>query len=169
MKSFISTVATIALMAPTVPSFGSVGTVIAVTLPAAFVTLSSTPTEARGRGGGGRGGRGHGGGRHAGGQRHAGHQSVNRHVERKPHRDINRDIDRDVDVDVDVRHHYGDDDFARAVAAGLVVGAVVNSIDNEQNCQTEVVGDTSYLYCDGVWYEPQYAGSDVSYVVVNEP
>lgn len=175
MKSIISTIATVALVAPVVPSFGSMGTVLAAAFPAALVTLSGAPAEARGgggRGGGGRGGRGHGGGQHSGGQRHSGHQSVNKHVDRNKHKDVNRDIDidKDVDIDVDVdNHHNNNNDLARAVTAGLVVGAVVNSIDNEAECVTEPRGDVSYLYCDGVWYEPQYSGSNVTYIVVNEP
>ena len=172
MKSIISTIATVALVAPVVPSFGSMGTVLAAAFPAALVTLSGAPAEARGGGGRGGGGRGHGGGQHSGGQRHSGHQSVNKHVDRNKHKDVNRDIDidKDVDIDVDVDdHHKNNNDLARAVAAGLVVGAVVNSIDNEAECVTEPRGDVSYLYCDGVWYEPQYSGSNVTYIVVNEP
>lgn len=177
MKSIISAIAAVALVAPVAPSFGSLGSVVAVALPAALVTLSGTPAEAHGRGG-----RGHSGGKHAGEQRHAGHTSVNRHVDRYEHRrygndnGVDQDADVDVDVDVDVDNNDNDNDVARAVATGKFIRAVDNSISNEDgsipnqaDCIKELHANVTYLHCDGVWYQPQYSGSDVTYVVVAQP
>jgi hypothetical protein len=32
-----------------------------------------------------------------------------------------------------------------------------------------VVGNVAYQQCGHTWYQPRYAGSEVSYVVVNPP
>jgi hypothetical protein len=34
---------------------------------------------------------------------------------------------------------------------------------------THVYSTVSYQYCDGVWYQPRYSGSNVTYIVVNNP
>ncbi|WP_223422810.1 hypothetical protein [Tateyamaria pelophila] len=176
MKKLLSTIAAVALMAPIVPSFGSMGTVVAVTIPAALATLSGAPVEARGggRGGVGRGGRGFEGGAHMGGSRYSGNVSVNNHVDRNINRNDNTNvnINRNVDVNVDARHNYGyydNNDVARAIGAGLVAGVVVTSIANRSDCQNQLIGATTYLLCDGIWYQPQYSGSDVTYLVVDKP
>ena len=37
------------------------------------------------------------------------------------------------------------------------------------SCANRYYGGVSYSYCNGTWYQPQYAGSSVTYVVVNQP
>jgi hypothetical protein len=32
-----------------------------------------------------------------------------------------------------------------------------------------MVGNVPYQHCGNAWYQPQYAGSQVTYVVVNPP
>jgi hypothetical protein len=36
-------------------------------------------------------------------------------------------------------------------------------------CGTAMVNGYSYYQCGATWYQPQYAGSSVQYVVVNAP
>ena len=37
------------------------------------------------------------------------------------------------------------------------------------SCSQRYYGGVTYSYCDGAWYQPQYSGSSVTYVVVNQP
>jgi len=55
-----------------------------------------------------------------------------------------------------------------AVAAtAIAVGTVVNSVP--PSCSTVMVGNVAYHQCGSTWYQPRYAGSQVTYVVVNPP
>jgi hypothetical protein len=54
-----------------------------------------------------------------------------------------------------------------AVATAAVVGSVVNTLPPQ--CVQTVVGNVAYQQCGSTWYRPQYAGSNVTYVVVNPP
>lgn len=55
-----------------------------------------------------------------------------------------------------------------AVAAtAIAVGTIVNSVP--PSCSTVVVGNVAYQQCGSTWYQPRYAGSQVTYVVVNPP
>jgi hypothetical protein len=53
------------------------------------------------------------------------------------------------------------------VATAVVVGSVVRSLP--PSCSTVMVGDVAYEQCGSSWYQPRYAGSQVTYVVVNPP
>ena len=37
------------------------------------------------------------------------------------------------------------------------------------SCSTVMVGNVAYQQCGSTWYQPRYAGSAVTYVVVNPP
>ncbi len=54
-----------------------------------------------------------------------------------------------------------------AVATAAVVGSVVNSLP--PSCSSVMVGNVAYQQCGSGWYQPHYAGSSVTYVVVNPP
>lgn len=54
-----------------------------------------------------------------------------------------------------------------AVATAVAVGTVVRSIP--PSCTSVVVGNVAYQQCGSTWYQPRYAGSQVTYVVVNPP
>jgi hypothetical protein len=56
---------------------------------------------------------------------------------------------------------------AAAVATAAVVGSIAYSVPS--SCVTTVVGGVSYYQCGSTWYQPQYAGTNVQYVVVNPP
>ena len=96
---------------------------------------------------------------------------TNVNVNKNTRVDVDRNIDIDVDVDHDWDHHHP---VATAAAVGTavavtsaVVGSIVRSLP--PNCQTIVVNGISYSQCGGTWYQPQYAGTTVQYVVVNPP
>jgi hypothetical protein len=56
---------------------------------------------------------------------------------------------------------------AAVVGTAAVIGSVVNSVP--PSCTTTMVGNVAYQQCGSTWYRPQYAGSQVTYVVVNPP
>ena len=49
----------------------------------------------------------------------------------------------------------------------VAVGSIVRSLP--PSCSAMVVNGITYQQCGGTWYQPQYMGTQVSYVVVNAP
>lgn len=89
----------------------------------------------------------------------------------------NINIGNDVNIDVDRGWDHDGWDY-HPVAAGVafgtaaavtsaVIGSMVYSLP--PSCRTVISGGISYSRCGNVWYQPQYVGSSVSYVVVNAP
>lgn len=106
------------------------------------------------------------------------HRPPNINVNRPPNFNLN--VNRPANVNVNVNHgggYYGGGNYNRGPSVGavvaatlvtaVVVGAVVTSIP--PNCDTLVVNGLAYRNCGGTYYQPQYQGSSVSYVVVNRP
>jgi hypothetical protein len=108
--------------------------------------------------------------------------NVNRNVNANRNVDVNRNVNRDVnfDRDINVDRGYGWGDgccyhpVARATAAtaaavttAAVVGSVVNSIP--PSCSAVSVNGLTYQQCGSSWYQPEFSGSAVNYVVVNPP
>lgn len=101
--------------------------------------------------------------------------SVNRST--NVNRNTNVSVHNDIDIDVDNRWHddwYGDHPVATAAAVttavavtAAAVGSIVNSVP--PSCVTTVVNGIPYQQCGNTWYQPQYAGTAVQYVVVNPP
>ena len=54
-----------------------------------------------------------------------------------------------------------------AVVTSAVVGSMVRTLPPA--CSVVIVNGLTYQQCGGAWYQPQYAGSSVTYVVVNPP
>lgn len=118
-----------------------------------------------------------------------GGQGINRDANRTANRNTNRNTSRDVNrntninnntninVDIDDHDHWNDwDDHpfatAAAVTAGVaitsaVIGSIVYSVP--PSCSTVIVNGISYSQCGSTWYQPQYVGTTVQYVVVNAP
>ena len=93
---------------------------------------------------------------------------------------INIDNHRDVDIDVDGRGHFGYDDHyhpiatAAAVTATVavtsaVVGAIIRPAQLPSNCVQVIRYAVTYMQCGSTWYQPEYQGSNITYVVVNAP
>ncbi|WP_408096558.1 hypothetical protein ACJVC5_16085 [Peredibacter sp. HCB2-198] len=54
-----------------------------------------------------------------------------------------------------------------AVVTAAAIGSIVHSIP--PTCVNTVVNGVTYSQCGSTWYQPQYVGSSVQYVVVNPP
>lgn len=140
------------------------------------------------RGGGMRGGggfsRGAGGG--ARDIRGSASSSINHSGTFNRNTDINRNtnFNRNTNINVNNDFHGGgcygcgwDDHYhpvARAAAVGAAVGITAAAIGSvaysvPSSCGTVVVNGISYYQCSDGWYQPQYVGSSVQYVVVNPP
>ncbi|NLP65680.1 hypothetical protein NH14_031990 [Paraburkholderia sacchari] len=62
------------------------------------------------------------------------------------------------------------DPVAAAVTVGMtaaVVGTMVASLP--PSCSPVMIGGTTYEQCGATWYQPQYIGTQVQYVVVPAP
>jgi hypothetical protein len=112
-------------------------------------------------------------------------------------RDISRDIERDMNIesDIDIEGDWDDDwdvdidddwdggEFIAGAAVGAFTGAVVSDWGEPDvvvvpstvvsalpaGCAEIVVNNTVYYQCDSVYYQPQYYGSSLQYVVVSPP
>jgi hypothetical protein len=97
----------------------------------------------------------------------------NSNVNVNANRNVNVNSNRHIDVDVDVDRGYNPFATAVAVTAGVAVtAAIVGSITRTlppSGCQPVLVGDILYQQCGPTWYQPQYAGPNVQYVVVVAP
>jgi hypothetical protein len=95
---------------------------------------------------------------------------VNR--DRNVNRDVNRDVNRNYDLDYDVDGHWHPVARAAAWTAGAAItaaaiGSIVYSLP--PSCTTTYVSTLSYYHCGSAWYQPQFAGTSVTYVVVQDP
>jgi hypothetical protein len=83
----------------------------------------------------------------------------------------NVNVNRNVNVNTGCC--YNNVGVGGAVAAGVVAGAVVGSAIAASAlppaCSAVVVNGVTYKNCGGAWYQPQYSGSQVTYIVVNPP
>jgi hypothetical protein len=106
--------------------------------------------------------------------------NANRNTNINANRNTNVNVDRDINVDVDDDwdndwdNDWDDHPVARGVAFGTaaaVTAAAIGSIAYSvpPSCVPVAVNGLTYQQCGGTWYQPQYAGSQVTYVVVNPP
>ena len=164
----------------------------------AATTGLALPNKPGGGGGGGGGSRGQAKSsvNNAGGNRDSNknrNQPVNenKNVNVNQNKNVNRntnvnvDRNRDIDIDVDVDHRHGGYGYnngccynnnpiptaAAVTATAVVTAAVVGSIVNQPpaGCITTVVNGMAYQQCGSTWYQPQYAGTSVTYMVVGHP
>jgi hypothetical protein len=110
----------------------------------------------------------------------AGNNVGNRTYVNNSNRNVNIDNSRDVDIDVDGHGRYGYDDHYHPVATAAavtatvavtaaVVGAIFTPAQMPSSCVQVIRYNVAYMQCGSTWYQPQYQGSDVTYVVVNAP
>lgn len=111
------------------------------------------------------------------------HHSANVNKSRNVNKNVNRNTNVNVNrnVDVDVHHHgyhggyYDHDDgigVGGAIAigvAGLAVGSMITAASLPPSCSMVPMNGITYQRCGNTWYQPQYAGSQVNYIVVNPP
>ncbi|HEY4575101.1 MAG TPA: hypothetical protein VIJ26_14080 [Thermoanaerobaculia bacterium] len=98
--------------------------------------------------------------------------NVNRNV------NVNQNVNVNRNVNVDVDNHWDNDGWDHPVAAGMAIGtaaaitaAAIGSIAYSlpPSCTMVAMNGVTYQQCGSTWYQPQYAGSQVTYVVVNPP
>jgi hypothetical protein len=53
------------------------------------------------------------------------------------------------------------------VEVPVVIGTVVTTLPG--GCSAVIVGDVSYQKCGATWYQPQFDGTTIEYVVVHPP
>jgi hypothetical protein len=113
--------------------------------------------------------------------------SVNRNTNINRNLNVNRNtnvnVNRHVDVDVHggyygryyggcCYHDYHPVATAAAVTAtAMVTSAVIGSIVHTlpPSCTAIVINGIGYQQCGSTWYQPQFVGTQTTYVVVNAP
>jgi hypothetical protein len=106
--------------------------------------------------------------------------NVNRDVNVDRNANINRNVNVDRDVDVHADRRYGGGGYgccynpgaaavatAAAVTTAAAVGSMVHSLP--PSCEAVSVNGYTYQQCGSTWYQPEFSGSSVTYVVVNPP
>ena len=98
--------------------------------------------------------------------------NVNQNTNVNVNRNTNVNVNRNVNVNVNHGYYYNSGPgvagvVAATVVTAIVVGAIVSSLP--PNCTTIVANGVAYQSCGGHYYQPQYQGSSVTYVVVNHP
>jgi hypothetical protein len=113
-----------------------------------------------------------------------GNRNVNRNQNINRNTNVNRNTNINVhrDVDVNVNHYYGGGYgygccyhpvatavavTATAMVTAAVIGSVVNTLP--PSCTAVFINGITYQQCGGSWYQPQFAGPSVTYVVINPP
>ena len=107
--------------------------------------------------------------------------NVNRSASVDRSASVNRNVNVDRDVDVNIDHRYGGAGYgccynpvgraavatAAAVTTAAVVGSMVHTLP--PSCQSVSVNGFTYQQCGSTWYQPQFQGTSVTYVVINPP
>ena len=76
--------------------------------------------------------------------------------------------DIDIDVDPDWDPYRSRSDSARLhPATSIATGSIAYALSS--SCVVAGRFGATYYNCDGVWYEPRFAGASITYVVVNPP
>jgi len=93
-------------------------------------------------------------------------RNTNVNVNSNKSTNVNVNANRHVDVDVDVDRGFHP---VAAVATVAVTAAVIGSMTPSlppSGCVPVMVGNVLYQQCGPNWYQPQYVGTSVQYVVV---
>lgn len=127
----------------------------------------------------------------AGGNRNINHNAnINRNTNVNRNTNINRNVNvnRNTNVNVNRNVHVNGGYYGgyrggyynnnhgvstgAAVAigvAGLAIGTMIGASQLPPSCSMVSVNGISYQQCGNSWYQPQYSGSQVNYIVVNPP
>jgi hypothetical protein len=97
---------------------------------------------------------------------------------------VNRNVNVNNNVNVNVNNSYHGGGYynngccyhpvavaaavtATAVVTAAVVGSMVHSVP--PSCSSVIVNGLAYQQCGSTWYQPQFAGTTTTYIVVNPP
>jgi hypothetical protein len=90
----------------------------------------------------------------------------NTNVNSNKNTNVNVNSNRHVDVDVDVdRGFHPVATVATVAVTAAVIGSMTPSLP-PSGCVPVMVGNVLYQQCGPNWYQPQYVGTSVQYVVV---
>jgi hypothetical protein len=93
----------------------------------------------------------------------------NTNVNANRNTNVNVNSNRHVDVDVDVdRGFHPVATIATVAVTAAVIGSMTPSLP-PSGCVPVMVGNVMYQQCGPNWYQPQYVGTSVQYVVVVAP
>lgn len=97
--------------------------------------------------------------------------NVNVNSNRSTNVNVNTNRNVNINVDNDRNHHHPIATAAAVTAAVVVTSAVVGSVVRTipPSCVPVQIGNAIYQQCGSTWYQPQYAGSSVQYIVINPP
>jgi hypothetical protein len=106
--------------------------------------------------------------------------NINRNANVNVNRNANVNVNRNVNVHGGYGYHgggyYHDHDDGIGVGgaiaigvAGMAIGSMITAAALPPSCSTVSVNGITYQQCGSTWYQPQYAGSQVNYIVVNPP
>ena len=105
-------------------------------------------------------------------------KNVNRNTNVNVNRNANVNVNRNVNVHGGYHgggyYHDHDDGIGvgGAIAigvAGMAIGSMITAAALPPSCSTVSVNGITYQQCGSTWYQPQYSGSQVNYIVVNPP
>lgn len=109
------------------------------------------------------------------------HTNINRNNNINRNTNINHNTNVNVNRHVDVHNdyhggYYHDHDDGIGVGgaiaigvAGMVVGSMITAAALPPSCSMVAINGITYQQCGNTWYQPQYSGSQVNYIVVNPP
>ena len=105
--------------------------------------------------------------------------NVNRNVNQNTNVNRNVNVNQNVNVNRNVNvnggyygpNYHSGPSVAGVVAATVVTAAVIGSVVRTlpPSCTTVYANGFAYQNCGGTYYQPQYQGSTVTYIVVNQP
>ena len=105
--------------------------------------------------------------------------NINRNANVNVNRNANVNVNRNVNVHGGGYHgggYYHDHDDGIGVGgaiaigvAGMAIGSMITAAALPPSCSTVSVNGITYQQCGSTWYQPQYSGSQVNYIVVNPP
>lgn len=96
-------------------------------------------------------------------------------------RNTNANVNINRNVNVNSSHHgggyyYHDHNDGIGVGgaiaiglAGMAVGSMITAASLPPSCSAAYINGITYQQCGSTWYQPQYSGSQVNYMVVNPP
>ena len=137
--------------------------------------VAAPAAYADGRGGGGTRSSVSGGGRANKSTTANRNTNVNHNNNVNVNHNTNVNVHHNTNVNVNVNSGYHGSYYApvyhpvaAVVATAIVIGAVANSLP-QSGCTTVISNGFTYHNCGGTYYQPQYQGSQVTYIVVKAP
>jgi hypothetical protein len=107
--------------------------------------------------------------------------NINRNTNINHNTNINRNTNVNVNRNVNVHgggyygggyYHNDGIGVGGAIAigvAGMAIGSMITAASLPPSCSMVNINGITYQQCGSTWYQPQYAGTQVNYIIVNPP